>query len=71
MVNKTNKSAKRKNERDNIPFPTYTPYSRTTNSDKKHIDDLITSLANAYENKRARQVVEWELSQPSNIHRAV
>jgi hypothetical protein len=24
------------------------------------IDDVIGSLANAYENKRARQVVEWE-----------
>jgi hypothetical protein len=24
------------------------------------IDDLIVSLSSAYENKRARQVVEWE-----------
>ena len=24
------------------------------------IDDVIGSLANAYENKRARQVIEWE-----------
>ena len=32
--------------------PKYTNFSQ--------IDDVIGSLANAYENKRARQVVEWE-----------
>ncbi len=39
---------------------------QSTNSDAKHLrsntydDDVIGSLANAYENKRARQVLEWE-----------
>ena len=27
-------------------------------------DDVIVTLANAHENKRARQVTEWERAQP-------
>lgn len=33
-------------------------------------DDLIVSLADAYENKRARQVVEWEKMRRQNLQRA-
>ncbi|MDQ6787964.1 MAG: hypothetical protein M3033_14255 [Acidobacteriota bacterium] len=33
-------------------------------------DDLIGSLADAYENKRARQVVEWERLRRQNVQRA-
>jgi hypothetical protein len=33
---------------------------RTNTINSSHIDDVIGSLANAYENERARQVVEWE-----------
>jgi hypothetical protein len=33
-------------------------------------DDLIVSLSDAYENKRARQVFEWERVRRQNIHRA-
>ena len=33
-------------------------------------DDLILSLANAYENKRARQISEWERVQASRWHRS-
>ena len=29
-------------------------------SDKIRFDDLIVSLANAHENRRAQQVTEWE-----------
>jgi hypothetical protein len=29
-------------------------------SQPKQIDDLIVSLSNAHENRRARQVTEWE-----------
>lgn len=32
-------------------------------------DDLIVSLADAYENQRARQVVEWERVRRQNIYR--
>ena len=33
-------------------------------------DDIIMSLANAYENKRARQVTEWERVQTTRWQRA-
>ena len=33
-------------------------------------DDLIVSLADAYENKRARQVFEWERVRRQNLQRA-
>lgn len=33
-------------------------------------DDLIGTLADAYENKRARQVVEWERMRRQNAQRA-
>lgn len=31
-------------------------------------DEIISSLANAYENKRARQVYEWELLRRNSFH---
>lgn len=34
-------------------------------------DDLIVSLSDAYENKRARQVFEWERVRRQNHQRAV
>lgn len=34
-------------------------------------DDLIVTLANAHENKRARQVVEWERAQPMYLRQSV
>jgi hypothetical protein len=34
-------------------------------------DDLIVSLADAYENKRARQVFEWEKIRRQNAQRTV
>lgn len=33
-------------------------------------DDLIVSLSDAYENKRARQVFEWEKVRRQNVQRA-
>lgn len=42
--------------------------SQTTQSTRP--DDVILSLANAYENKRARQVTEWERTQATRWHRA-
>lgn len=33
-------------------------------------DDLIVSLADAYENRRAQQVFEWERVRRQNIQRA-
>lgn len=34
-------------------------------------DDLIMSLSDAYENKRARQVVEWERLGRQNVRQSV
>lgn len=34
-------------------------------------DDLIMSLSDAYENRRARQVVEWEKVRRQNAQRSV
>jgi hypothetical protein len=33
-------------------------------------DELIISLSDAMENKRARQVIEWERVRRRNLHRA-
>jgi len=38
--------------------------------DNFQTDDLIGTLADAYENKRARQVVEWEKTRRQNVQRA-
>ena len=36
----------------------------------RQTDDVILSLSNAYENKRARQVTKWERVQATRWHRA-
>ena len=40
--------------------------NRRTNYPESAADELIGSLANAYENKRARQVTEWERLRTQN-----
>lgn len=42
---------------------------KSQSKDNLLTDDVIVSLADAYENKRARQVTEWELGQ--HVSRAV
>ena len=43
--------------------------TRTSKSKENSLnDDLIVSLSDAYENKRARQVVEWENLGRQNLH---
>lgn len=42
----------------------------TKSREPKLNDDLIVSLADAYENQRARQVVEWERVRRQNVQRA-
>ena len=37
--------------------------ARSQQKDTFFNDDLIVSLADSYENKRARQVTEWEMRQ--------
>lgn len=42
----------------------------TPKRERSNNDDLIGSLASAYENERARQVSEWERVGFQNIYRA-
>lgn len=44
--------------------------SKSTHQIRPQADDVILSLSNAYENKRARQVTEWERTQATRWHRA-
>ena len=44
--------------------------SKTLHPIRPQADDVILSLSNAYENKRARQVTEWERTQATRWHRA-
>lgn len=52
------------NEKDTLikvkPISTFLSNRVQKSKDKQFYDDLIVSLADAYENKRARQVFEWE-----------
>lgn len=43
--------------------------SKKSKETTKPNDDLIVSLADAYENKRARQVFEWERVRRQNVQR--
>jgi hypothetical protein len=71
MVNRKNTSVARDadklHEHDNSPQ--LLSASRSSQRDRNQNDDLIGSLANAYENQRARQVQEWERVAFQNIYR--
>lgn len=45
------------------------PSSKSTQSREKN-DDLIVTLSDAYENRRAQQVGEWEKLYGQNVYRA-
>ena len=57
MVNRISIDTTRKPQ-----FPSDRNSSQTRISSAKavFVDDIITSLANAHENRRARQVTEWQ-----------
>ena len=65
MVNRTNQIKAREidklNDKD-AAILNYQPLPspRIQLKDNRYNDDLIASLSNAYENRRAQQVVEWE-----------
>lgn len=71
MVNRKNtnvaRDARRVNENETSTqlLSTRQPSQR----ERSNSEDLIGSLANAYENKRARQVSEWERVGFQNIYR--
>jgi len=69
MVNRTQKDfALQKNDpQDTSPAIHHSRSSaRSRSQENIHNDDVIISLADAYENKRARQVNEWERRQVVN-----
>ena len=75
MVNRINAKASRElnkpNGRDNAAAINY--FSENLSSrqlqsqDIPRFDDLIVSLADTHENRRARQVVEWERMRRQNF----
>jgi hypothetical protein len=69
----TTKSAEKRSDSDNLALyqTGHSSFARTQSRDSILSDDLIVSLADAYENKRARQVTEWEQLRRQNVHQAV
>lgn len=75
MVNRNERTAVREtdklNESDRAAVFSY--ISELLPAKKKHLkespanDELIVSLADAYENRRARQVTEWEKMRRKNM----
>jgi hypothetical protein len=73
MVNRTDRKTdaeinnrNRQNAAVNYITETGTSPSSRLNT-KSRFDDLIVSLANAHENRRARQVTEWEKMRQPNF----
>lgn len=59
MVNKPNNTTVREIKSTQPVITEFASAHRSQHSKKNNADDIIVSLAEAYENKRARQVVEW------------
>lgn len=61
------------NEQETLAIANYVsqiPSGRTSKSkENQSNDDIIASLSDAYENKRARQVFEWERTRRQNVQR--
>jgi hypothetical protein len=82
MVKRTNKNVASEidklNENETLAVREYISQILSTRNSKSKDntsnDDLIVTLSDAYENKRARQVVEWEKlgrqNLQQNYHRA-
>ena len=78
MVNQNEKNVVREidklNEKETLAVASYisTLLTNRISKSKDNLtnDDLIVSLSDAYENKRARQVFEWEKLRRQNVQRA-
>ena len=67
------KNAAARSPHDSEKHKTAAGHSSTQRSQhfiRTSADDIIVSLANAHENRRARQVSEWERVQASRWHQA-
>ena len=79
MVNQTNNKIVREidklNEHESLAVVNYISQLLSNRISKskepKSGDDLIVSLSDAYENRRARQVIEWEKVRRQNAQRSV
>jgi hypothetical protein len=76
MVNRINRDTAPKSPQQNKPVSIsdggYPPKHLVSISnhfaDISGVDDVIASLANAHENRRARQVTEWEKMPRQYVH---
>lgn len=68
MVKQQNTNIARDIDKTTPAYPEHAS-ARQSIQFRPNADDLIKSLSNAYENKRARQVFEWERSQSSTVRR--
>lgn len=72
MANQTrnNSASESRHETDiNRPHPSLSSSTKARLAEKN--DDLIVVLSDAYENRRARQVGEWERLYGHNVYRGV
>ena len=69
MANRTRKQPGDIAGSDDIKIPPQL-FSSSRSHPKEKNDDLIVSLSDAYENRRARQVGEWERLYPNNVYRS-
>lgn len=68
MVKRTRTSIAREIDK---PKSVHASAVRSNQKEKLSADELIVTLSDAHENRRARQVHEWESVQPMNVQRAV
>jgi hypothetical protein len=68
MVNRTDNAAKRE-KRTNSQHTVSASTARSLN-DKLQNDEFLVALSDAYENKRAQQVSEWQSLQPKVMRQA-
>lgn len=69
MVNRNETNTARQTDKSSFSAENF-PARQSQHNDPSS-DDLIVSLANAHENKRARQVTEWEKLHAQNVKRAM
>jgi hypothetical protein len=71
MANR-NRIPNRRDAHETLLAATRQPLPSSRKSElKEKTDDVIVSLSDAYENRRARQVGEWERLYSDNVYRAV
>jgi hypothetical protein len=68
MVNRTDNAAKREKRTNSQHTGSASP-ARSLN-DKLQNDEFLVALSDAYENKRAQQVSEWQSLQPKVMRQA-